>query len=247
MDNYLIEHLLDLSRRSLDKNIFTFSDFLSEDEQAKLIERKKELAPFTFFGGAEGTQRNIVRFGSEDCNGRGEDFPVLCIRAQPLNLRFAETLTHRDILGALMSLGIERSSLGDIVVKPDCAYIFCVSRMAPHILDNLIKIKHTDIKCGLCDELPEGSLFETKDITIIISSMRADCVTAALTRLSRGKTEALFNEKKVFINGAVCEKADSQLKPEDKLSVRGIGKFIIHSQSGTSKKGRIFLEISKFV
>lgn len=247
MDTYLIEHLTDLSKKSANQDIYTFSDFLSEDEQAKLLERKKELTFFTLFGGTEGTERNMVRFGKEDNLGYSVPFPIICIFAEPLNKKFADTLTHRDFLGSLMGLGIERSAIGDIIVKNNSAYIFCTEKIAPHILDNLFKIKRTDIKCYVCDNIPSESLFETQIIRLTVSSLRADCLVAALTHLSRGKTDELFREKRVFINGASCEKADTLVKIGDKLSVRGVGKFRLHDISGKSKKGKTVLEIEKYI
>lgn len=247
MENYLIEHLLDLSLKAENQGIYTFSDFLSEDEQARLIERKKELTAFTLFGGTEGCERNMARFGSEESLGYSIPFPIVCIFAQPLNKKFADTLTHRDFLGSLMSLGIERSAIGDIVVKNNSAYIFCTEKIAPHILDNLFKIKHTDMKCTICDDIPSGSLFETQGLRLTVSSLRADCVAAAVTHLSRGKTDELFREKRVFINGASCEKTDALLKVGDKLSLRGIGKFRLADISGTSKKGKTILEIERYI
>ncbi|MCH5198368.1 MAG: hypothetical protein J1E34_05625 [Oscillospiraceae bacterium] len=247
MENYLIEHLTDLSAKTENQSIYTFSDFLSEDEQAKLLERKKELALFTFFGGTEGTERNMVRFGSEDILGYTLPFPIVCIFAEPLNKKFADTLTHRDFLGSLMSLGIERSAIGDIIVKNNSAYIFCTEKIAPHLLDNLYKIKHTDIKCSVCENIPSENLFETQSLRLTVSSLRADCVTAAAAHLSRGKADELFREKRVFINGASCEKTDAVMKIGDKLSLRGIGKFRLTNISGTSKKGKTILEIEKYI
>jgi len=247
MDEYLIEHLKDLSARSDNHGIFTFSGFLSEDEQSKLMERRREICHFELFGGTNGTERNMARFGSESELGYSIPFPILCILAQPLNQKFADALTHRDFLGALMSLGIERSVIGDIVVKNNSAYIFCTESIAPFIEENLIKIKHTDVKCSVCGDIPEGTLFETEQRRVTVSSLRADCVTAALANMSRNKTDALFREKKIYINGALCEKTDTLLSEGDKLSVRGVGKYRIILIAGTSKKGKVILETEKYV
>ena len=124
MDTFLIEHLADLAKRAQARNIFTFSGFLSPDEQAKLLEKKRELSPFTLFGGTIGTERNMARFGSVQALGYEESFPIVCVKIEPVNPRFAEKLTHRDYLGSIMGLGIERSGVGDIIARQTEAYLF---------------------------------------------------------------------------------------------------------------------------
>lgn len=242
-----MEHLTDLSDRSEQKGIYTFSDFLSADEQSKLLERKKQFTAFCLFGGADGTERNMVRFGSEDAVGYTQDFPIVCLKAEPLNVKFAQTLTHRDYLGSIMALGLERSALGDIVVREHEAYIFCEEKLADYIMENLTRVKGTDIRINFCSDLPEGSLYQTQPLRFTVSSLRFDCLASAALRLSRGHTQDLFREKKVFLNGAVCEKPDTLLTPGDVFSVRGYGKFRFREISGQSKKGKIVAQIEKYV
>lgn len=246
MDDFLMAHLRDLSARSDTQNIFTFSDFLSPEEQSGLLGLRKELVPFTLFGGARGTERNMARFGSEGQLGYAQDFPVLCLKIQPVNLRFAEALTHRDYLGALMSLGIERSVIGDICVKGTDCFLFCTERIAPYLTENLIKIRHTDVRVTVCDTLPEGALYETEPMRLTVSSLRLDCVAGAAVKLSRSRISELIREKKVFLNSAVCEKPDAFLGPGDTFSVRGFGKFRFGETMGNSKKGKYVLLIEKY-
>ena len=123
MDDYLLGHLADLSERAEAKGVYTFSDFLSPDEQSALLERQRQFSVFTLYGGADATERNMARFGSEDLTGYAQDFPIGCLKILPANPRFAEPLTHRDYLGSVMALGIERSGVGDIVVRENEAYL----------------------------------------------------------------------------------------------------------------------------
>lgn len=246
MDAFLLDHLTDLSARSDAQNIYTFSDFLSPEEQSRLLNLRRQLTPFMLFGGAQGTERNMARFGSETQFGFTQPFPIVCLKVSPLNVRFAETLTHRDYLGALMSLGIERSVIGDIVVKNTDCYLFCTERIAPYLLENLTKIRHTDVRLTVCDTLPEGSLYETEELRLTVSSLRLDCVSGAAVKLSRSKIADLIKEKKVFLNSEICEKPDAFLQPDDTFSMRGYGKFRFKETLGNSKKGKFVLLIEKY-
>ena len=89
--------------------------------------RSLEYAKPTVFGGTEASERAVVRFGDPEAFGYEEDFPIDILAIVPLADKFADDLTHRDFLGALMSLGIERSLLGDIIVTGKKAYLFCLN------------------------------------------------------------------------------------------------------------------------
>ena len=111
--------LLELASRANGSGRCTFTPFLGLAEQNILRCAEKELSGVirTEFGGADGCERIMVRFGDpEDC-GCACPFPIRCIRAIPRSKKFAEQLTHRDILGSLMALGIDRNRTGDIAVR----------------------------------------------------------------------------------------------------------------------------------
>ena len=121
--------LLELASRANGSGRCTFTPFLGLAEQNILRCAEKELSGVirTEFGGADGCERIMVRFGDpEDC-GYACPFPIRCIRAIPRSKKFAEQLTHRDILGSLMALGIDRNRTGDIAVRENEIYIFCTA------------------------------------------------------------------------------------------------------------------------
>ncbi|MBR3768649.1 MAG: hypothetical protein IKL10_10500 [Clostridia bacterium] len=243
MDNYFINHMEDLSSKAMNNGIFTFSNFLNEEEINELFIHKKDLTKFTLFGGAEGTARKMVRFGDEEELYYSEDFPIETVKIEPVNKKFAETLSHRDYLGAIMNLSIERELIGDIVIRENEAFVFVTRKLSSFICENLTRIKHTDVKCTLT-EFEEGeNLFTLEDNTVISSSLRADCVICAVYNLSRSAAESLFKSKKVFINSAQCENTSKQLKENDTISVRGYGKFIYCGEISSTKKGRLKIGI----
>ena len=247
MENFFMGHIEDLSRRSAEKNIYTYSNFLNEEEQNEILINKKKLSDFCFFGGTEGTARNMVRFGNEDELYYTEDFPVDCIEIKPVNKKFADKLSHRDILGAVMNLSVEREHIGDIIIKEDCSYMFATKKMSMYICENLKKIRHTDVKCSICVFSGSDSLFETEEKAFIASSLRADCVICAVYNLSRNTANELFRSKKVFINSKQCENTSKILDINDTVSVRGFGKFIYTGTLSKTKKDRLKISVSIYV
>lgn len=247
MDNFLLAHLTDLSEKTDRQGIFTFSDFLTPEEQSALLGIKRQTGYFEFFGGADGTERNVVRFGNPADFGYTEDYPILCLKVSPKNVKYAEKLSHRDYLGALMSLGIERNLIGDIIVKGADAYIFCLERIKNYLTENLTSIRHTDVKTEVCTSLPEGKLFETQELRLTVTSLRLDCVFAGVSNKSRSNVDELLRQKKVFLNSVICENGAKTLSPGDKVSVRGFGKFILADVIGASKKGKEMILIEKYV
>ena len=247
MERYLIEHLTDLSDRAVNTYSYTYSDFLTPEEQAELQRNKNAFTHVAFFGGTPETERNVARFGDEKDLGYTEDFPIVCLRIAPKNAKFSEALSHRDYLGALMSLGIERSLLGDIVVREKEAYLFCLEKIAAYISEEVHEIRHTAVVVSRCEELPAGTLYETRELRLTVASLRLDCVTAAVVNRSRSAVADFLREKKVFLNSAVCENGAQTLSPGDRISVRGVGKFRFSEQLGSSKKGKLVIRIDKYV
>ena len=231
----------ELAQKSWQNNQFTFTGFLSLADMACFYEMEKELSyiPHAVWGGSGLCERVMLRFGSEDEFGYVEEFPITCIQARPAAEKFADTLTHRDFLGALMNLGIERSTLGDIFLADNAGYIFCLDSMADFIMENLSKVKHTLVLCSRAEAVPELTDRDRQEITIQISSERVDGVVAKVYRLSRGDALDCFRQKKVFVNGRQCENNSYQLKKDDVVNVRGYGKFEYSGGQGLSRKGKI--------
>ena len=140
-----------------------------------------------------------------------------------------------------MNLGIEREMLGDIFVNSNRAIIYCVESMAAYIIENLTRVKHTTVMVKeFCEEfsLPEGS---TEEVRVQISSERLDAIIARVYKLSRDASCRLFTEAKVFVNSRQVLAADTKVKADDRVSVRGFGRFEIIGEAGISKKGKINL------
>lgn len=231
----------ELAEQAWQRGSYTFTGFLGLPEQSVFYETERELSfvPYTMFGGSGETERVMIRFGSREVFGYEEKFPIVCVKIYPLQQKFADELSHRDFLGALMNLGIDRSTLGDIVIRDNEGYLFCTAGIAPFIAENLAKVRHTSVRCEMTEELPGERQEDLSEIKIQVSSERIDGVLAKVYHLSRSDSAELFRQKKVFVDGRLCENSSYLLKPGDKVSARGYGKFIYTGQAGMSRKGKL--------
>lgn len=228
----------ELAQRAVKRGIPLFSRFLNLSEQKMgEIAAQKEGVAFRFFGGKDDCERRILGFGADEAPEE-KKFPIACLMASPKNARFAAPVTHRDVLGALMGLQIDRETIGDICVRPEGAYIFCMEQMAQHIMDELLQIGRTDVRC-IHAEPPEGALRHTVPVRVQISSPRLDAVIAHLFHLSRDDAQALFRQGRVLVDDAECERPDYQLKEGQIISVRRFGRARYDGILNISKKGKL--------
>ncbi len=174
----------------------------------------------------------------------GEDDPVTALRFRAGGYR---TLTHRDYLGSLLSLGLERDVLGDIAMDGNDATVLCLARIAPFLLTDAERIGGDAVRVSetaLSPDFDGGRTFVP--IRETVASPRLDCIVAALTDLSR---EAAQN---AIRDGLVEVDYESEIRPDHQpdipctLSVRGKGKFIVRELGDTTRKGRIRLFADRY-
>lgn len=242
------KRLGELADKAYSNSQYLFTGFLSVSELDIYYQMERELAyaSAALFGGTADCERMMLRFGSEELCGYEEDFPIACIQISPLIEKFGEELSHRDYLGALMNLGIERHTLGDIVIMGKHAFLFCTEKMAPYILENLEKVRYTNVSCRIAEKIPESTITTLERRTVQVSAARADSIIAKVYNLSRGGSVDLFRAKKILINGRVNENNAGQLKPGDTVSVRGFGRFRFVEISGETRKGKLNAAVDVF-
>lgn len=247
----LKKRFLDLKRTADNRTIPAFSDFLNSNELSLLHGLHSEFPRGTFHtsGGYAYAERQMAMFLPDAFFYNEEDFPypIALLEIQPVSKKFAESLNHRDFLGALMNLGIERSLLGDISVKESTAYVFCCERIAPYICENLFRIKHTQVQ--VCTGNPSEFQFEPEFETLTgsVASLRLDAILAMVYKKSRSETNAQIFTGSVFVNQQLVQNTSHILKEKDIVSFRGFGKFILDSIGGQSKKGRTYVTVRKFI
>ena len=239
----------ELANKSYNSGIYLFTDFLGLSEQAVFNEARAAFRtlPYTAFGGAVGAERVMIRFGSEDELGYSVDFPISCVKIAPVSQKFADKLTHRDFLGALLNLGIERSTLGDIVIRDNVGYLFCKEDIAPYIISELSRVKRTDVNASAVDSPPTGELYKTEPRRIQANGERLDAIISKLFSLSRDEGQSLFVKRLVFADGREISSTSYIPKEGELISVRGFGRFIYRGYSSTSRKGKLNIDLELYV
>lgn len=242
------KHFRDLARTAYQRGIAVFSDFLNLNELNIFQSLRGEFSYLETetFGGYELAERQIAVFRPE-APVFYADYPVKCLKITPLNAKFAEDLNHRDYLGAVLNLGIDRACLGDILVEEDAAYLFCLERMADFIRDNLIRIRHTSVYVEQVEA--ENFHYEPKykEVSGTVASVRLDKLLALAFNASRSSLTGLIEGGKVFVNGKLVTSNGYEPKEGDLISVRGMGRFRFRETGGQSKKGREYVILWRYI
>lgn len=234
------KRLKDLADKAYSRDICTFTNFLGLMELNSFYEISGGLnyIDYELSGGAGFCERKMIRFGNLDT-----PYPISCLHLVPSLKKFSDQLTHRDFLGALINLGIKRETIGDIIVKDNEAFVFCLDSIADFIIQNLDRVKHTVIKCKTAEFLPDDSYIKISKRELNVASLRLDAVIGEVYKLSRSQAQLIIREKRVFINGRLTENNSYTLKPEDAVTVRKLGRFIFNGTVGITKKGRFYITV----
>lgn len=176
----------------------------------------------------------------------GEGEAVISLRITGSGFR---TLSHRDYLGSLLGLGVERDSFGDVALQNDYeAVVFCTKDISRFLTENLCKVSSDTVKCRpycLDSSFTDGRKY--RPISDTVASPRLDCVVAALTNLSRDATQTAVRSGLVEVDFECEERTDRILTPPVTLSVRGHGRFILRAFDGETRKGRLRLRADQLV
>ena len=244
----LKNRLQDLADRAYVQNLYTFTGFLGLGEQDVFWQQESKLryAGYTLDGGFESAERVVIRFGNGEELGYEVPFPIVCVHIVPLSVKLAEALSHRDFLGALMNLGVDRNTMGDIKAGEKEAYLFCLDSIAGFICENLSQVRHTHVKCEVTDTCQMTLQEEPELVTVQVQSLRVDAVLAKVYSLSREKSLDLFRAGKVFVGGRLCENNSRLLKPGETVNARGYGKFTLQGEPRETKKGKLSVETAVY-
>lgn len=244
----LQKRLEELSETAFQRGIVIFSDFLNLNELNILhtTPRAALHSQYSTFGGYVLSERQMVAF-LPDALYYDYNYPITILKIEPLQKKFSEQLTHRDYLGAILNLGIERSKIGDILVEDSCAYIFIQDMLASFVIEQLTRIRHTAIMVTETDDTDVHCEPKFEEITGSVPSTRLDCLLALVYNSSRSKLVALIEGGKVFVNGKLITSNGYQVKENDIISVRGIGRFSFKGILSQTKKGRYYVSVQKFI
>ncbi len=239
--------LLDLAEAVMKTEKFRISPFLDPygQEIAETICASYDAIQLDLDGGYAGAERQRAMLRHRDFRGMPDGFAISCVESV-WNGQFAR-LTHRDVLGALMGLGIERELIGDILPAPDTAKIICDTKIADFIVNNLTMIGAVGAKAALSN-LEEIAPREerTKEIRATVASLRLDSIVAAGFGISRSRAADDIAADKVKLNWQSAGSASKTIKEGDVLSMRGRGRLEVTEVRGQTKKGRTVVVLNRF-
>ena len=246
----LIAKVLDKLKFAENRNRIEATDFLDLREQA-IVKEMLELRNSNIYkcwGGYEDAERNIIVFSNNlEFIKQEEINDLLSIIRITLPNNLIGQYEHRIYLGGLMKLGIKREKIGDIIVRKDGADIIVKKDLAEYLQNNLkglTRFQKSNIEIKNIEELiyikPEKQI-----IKINVPSMRLDCIVGELARCSRNDANKLLEAERVFVNFKEEIRSSKNVNEGHFITIRGKGRFKINKVVGTTKKGRISLEIEK--
>lgn len=244
-EKLFFRRLSDIYEISQKKGINTFTKFLNERQQsiAKSFITANKIDGAVFWGGlGEENTRKVLGFFPYE-----EDYNQFPIKPITVRVKSDDKLNHRDFLGSLTALGINRDSIGDILIEGDFAPIFLLSGIYKFVLENLMTIGASRV---IIDEgLPQQFNFEQKfaELKGTVSSLRLDSVVKLITNYSREKAAKLINAEKVQLNYVLSSKISQICSAGDVVTIRGFGKFKLDSIGSPTKKGRLPLLVHKYI
>lgn len=253
-DRLLIARVLDKIEFTSGKNKITNTDFL-DMHQRNLIQgllKSLKYDNYVFFGGSDKSERTVGIFYPDKFNKdivKKNYNNIMGIIEIILPNDLHGKYTHRDYLGGLMKLGIRREKIGDIVVFNEGANIIILNEIINFVNSNvtsLTRFGKSNIQIKNIEELYEQEV-KTEELKIIVTSLRIDSVVSELAKTSRTKAEEIIDSSRVFVNFENIMKTSKILKENDIITIRGKGRFIVKNIEGNTKKGKMVVNIEKFV
>ncbi|MDR0294033.1 MAG: RNA-binding protein [Oscillospiraceae bacterium] len=241
----LLGHMEDLADKAV-KTGCAASRFLTPAEAQSVsarLTRRHDVA-LSFDGGYDGAERTRAVLQNPDWGewDRAGLFAVL-----KAEYRSRDTLGHRDVLGALMALGIERDTIGDIMMDEHFAVLVCLPELGGYVAENLTKAGRVGVSVS---EIGLGELpAKQEELTVktdTVASLRLDAVLSAAFGLSRTKAAGLIAAGRVNLDHQLCLQPAKELGEGSLLSVRGLGRAKLLEAGERSKKGRIFVSVGLY-
>ncbi len=248
-ERILLSHLLDLLQRSRDRGIPAESGFLRPGEQQlalQLLQRQGVRDGFAFWGGYPQAERKKLLFLPDWAADAPEDYAsIACLQGEFFQ---EESLSHRDVLGSLMGLGVARDTVGDLLLTPGRVQVCVEESVAPFLLQSWesagrVKLRVHSIEANQLQP-PQPQLQQRRDT---VASLRLDAVAAVGFSISRSKAAQLIESGRLLLNDRECCKSDAPVKQGDIFSIRGLGKCCLAEVGGQSKKGRTGVVVHRYV
>ena len=236
-DKMIISNLIDKYYLYEKKKIPSYSNFLDLRVLSLFESRvKNEDISYKIIEKIPDSDKKVVWFGPLD---DGDD-SVTLYHGVCQNL-----VRHQDVLGCLFKIGLNTSTIGDIVVEDNEFYFTNLTRLNTFVEDNLVNIGKQKVTLNKVNNI---SLTKERyqEIMIVVNSMRLDTIISRLANISRNGALEKLKNKEIYVNFQEILKPTYILKEQDILSIRKVGKFKIGNILNTTRKNKILLEIKKY-
>lgn len=219
-----------------------FLDPAQAREAARLAQRHG--VALSLWGGYPDAERTIGCFSAHGDEPAAAEYPVVCLHACCAQRFF--TITHRDMLGAFMALGLTRDTVGDIILSDVDIYLFATAATADFIAGALTSAGKASLRFEALDEVPLMPLPRGETFHAVISSLRLDAVLAAAYRLSRSEAAEAIRAGGVKLDYLPCERTDAPVAEGALLSLRGNGRVRLQEIGGATRKQRICVTFFRY-
>lgn len=221
-----------------------FIGFLNEtDAAAAKAYLKRKNVQYLFWGGYAQAERTMLGIFPDYFQLREDEFPVAALT---FLYRQEDSLSHRDFLGSLMGLGIDRAVVGDILPGPGKCTVFFRQEMQDYVQRQVEKIGKIGVRIAPgCKDIPI-ILREYEECCGVIASDRLDCITAFLCRTSREKAVQAISSGLVQQNHRDALSPSGKIHQGDVISIRKKGKYIVDQLGPLTSKGRLSLKCRKY-
>ena len=254
-ERMVLARAMDQMERAASRSIPCATQFLSPAQRAALepLLAASGRPRLLFHGGDEGAERTVCVFlpdwlEAEDWAAEDELAAIECAYPPTGAELSGAGPTHRDLLGGLMGIGLTREKVGDILTGDTAAQIVCLKEAAPIILSQFDQAGRYRLKLR---EIPLSGLApapaQVKVIHDTVSALRLDAVLASGFALSRGRAADAVAAGRVSVDHRECLKPDRPVAEGNILTCRGLGKCVLKRVGGQSRKGRIIIEIERYL
>ena len=220
----------------------TLLGFLDEAEEGVLIDSLKHHQSINYYSSGRIINSDRKRYFISPYENDNIDFKIDLFEII-YNKKYYE-INHRNVLGSLMSLGIKRECIGDIVFDKDKIYFAASKEISEFLLNEFRFVGNAPIELKRCDIEVENII--RYDFKVhFLASIRLDSVVAAGFSISRNIAQEMIFNGLVYINHVLCQNSSHNVKAKDIISVRHKGKIILDDIGGNSRSGRIAVNIGK--
>lgn len=232
--------------KKLEKQDLVLTKFLDTNESSQLHQIKNSNIEIYFYGGYEDAERTraiLIKKGTDA--PISEEFEIGVLKITPCST--IRPITHRHVLGTIMSLGVKRDIIGDIIVSDtennNIVYVFVNKLIEEYIKNNLMSINNTTVEVSTINLNDFVNNVSHNEQLINVASLRLDGVISHVMRISRNKAEQLIKTGNVQINHIDCLNIDKQLKMDDIISIKHFGRITLLDIVNKTKKQRLIIKI----